>query len=126
MLNPRAIAVQGIGFSPRAVLNMGFMDLEVIITPIPPEQHAGGSGGYAERPPEEKVKLTFIVNIAGQRVVKNYIVTQHAGMQLLKHIQLTKKAAAKVSVQVGKVTNILHRAKAALAKVNINMIRKKP
>ncbi len=123
MLNPMAIAVQGIGFSPMATLNMGFFDVVVIVTPA-----AGSGGGYAERPEEEKVKLTFIINIAGTKVVKNYTVTQHAGMQLLKHIELTKKAAAKVraNVVVTGFTNLFTKAKEALAKVNISTIRKKP
>lgn len=126
MLNPRAIALQGIGFSPMATLNMGFFDIEVIVEPIIPA--AGSGGGYAERPVEEQVKLTFIVTVRGNKVVKNYVVSKHAGMQLLKHIELTKKAAAKVkaNIVVTGFTNMFTKAKEALAKVNISTIRKKP
>lgn len=120
MLNPRAIAVQGIGFHPRAVLNMGFFDLEITVSPI-----GGSGGGYATRPPEEKVKLTFVVTVNGRKHVKNYIVTEHAGMQLLKRIELVKKMVEKTTVTVNKMTNLLEKAKRAISSVNINIMRKK-
>jgi len=126
MLSHQAIATEGLwpGSSMvlTATLGMRGWGIDVIVEPIIPV--AGSGGGYADRPPEEKVKLTFIINIAGQRVIKNYIVTEHAGMQLLKHIKLTKKMTEKVMVHIDKLTNLLHRAKAAMAKVNISMTRK--
>jgi hypothetical protein len=122
MLDPRAIALQGIGFQPRAVLSIGYFDLEITVEPI---GNPGSGGGYAERPPEEKVRLTFTVTVRGNKHVKSYIVTEHAGMQLLNKIKLMKKAVAKVTVSISAVTNLLQKAKHALASVNINMMRKK-
>jgi hypothetical protein len=124
MLNPRAIALQGIGFSPRATIDMGFFDIDIVIEPIP---NVGGSGGgYAERPPEEKVKLTITTTIRGNKYVKHYVVTEVAGMQLMKQVKMIKRAQQKMSVSVGKVTSMLQKAKHAVTSINIPTMRKKP
>lgn len=99
---------------------MGYFDLEITVEPIT----APGSAGYG-RAPEEKVKLTFTITVKGNKHVKSYIVTEHAGMQLLKQIKLIKKAAQKVSVTVSGFTNLLQKAKQAVSSVNISIMRKK-